>query len=584
MIPKLTSKDIQKWTDEKYFQRGHSYFQGDAIYEQRRLGMTIKSKCSGTQAPFYRQEVTFNEKGIQSAKCSCPVGAGGRCKHVVALLLTWVEDSESFQEIENLEATLEKRSREELIALIRRLIDANPDLEDLINLPVVSKDKNAPLDLKAIRRQASHAMKHVSRGGWDDEGADLQEVVKAFQPLIALADDYVARNDPANAASIYMIVCEEIIEDEELLNFDEEGDLGGIVSAGVDSLGKCLSALSDPNIRRKIFDQLFSIYKLDILDLGGIGLADEVPELLIHQTSPAEKEEIAKWIEAVMLKGSEWSSKFKRDCLGQILLELKKANLDDEGYLALCRKTEQIHNLVDHLLKLNRVDEAVMESHATSDYDLLKLAEFFIQHKYDSHAEELISARAKMGQDKRLLEWLMAHAEKKKDYNAALSLAEQLFWQHPSLQSFEEVSKHSQKILKWDETRTGILSKLEEKKEYILLSKIYLKEENIESAISAWERSKSNHFVGESLQLTLAQAAEKTLPHEAIRLYLQMVESAISRKNRPAYIEAITLLKKVKSLYEKLGEETAWKALFGDLRAKYPTLRALQEELRKAKL
>jgi hypothetical protein len=471
-----------------------------------------------------------------------------------------------------------------LITLIRRLIDANPDLEDLINLPIVSRGKNASLDLKAIRRQASHAMKRVSRGGWDDEGADLRDVVKAFQPLIALADDYMARNDPANAAAIDMIVCEEIIEDEELLNCDEDGDLGGIVSAGVERLGKCLSALSDPNLRREIFDQLFSNYKWDILDLGGIGLADEVPELLLHQTSPAEKEEIAKWIEAVMPKGSEWSSKFKRDCLGQILLELKKANLDDDGYLALCRKTEQIHNLVEHLLKLNRVDEAVMESRVASDYDLLKLAEFFSQHKYDLHAEELIRTRAKTSQDKRLFEWLMAHAENKKDYNAALSLAQQLFWQHPSLQSFEEVSKHSQKISKWDETRTGIFSKLEEKKEYILLSKIYLKEEHIESAISAWERSKSNHFVGESLQLTLAQAAETTLPHEAIRLYLQMVESAISRKNRPAYIEAITHLKRIKSLYERLGEETAWKTLSGDLRAKHRTLRAFQEELTKAKL
>jgi uncharacterized Zn finger protein len=113
-----------------------------------------------------------------------------------------------------------------------------------------------------------------------------------------------------------------------------------------------------------------------------------------------------------------------------------------------------------------------------------------------------------------------------------------------------------------------------------------LKEENIELAISVWERSKlkSNYFVGENLQLTLAQAAEKTLPHEAIRLYLQMVEFSISRKNRSAYIEATTHLKKVKSLYEQLGEETTWKELIGDLRAKYPTLRALQEELRKAEL
>jgi hypothetical protein len=222
-------------------------------------------------------------------------------------------------------------------------------------------------------------------------------------------------------------VCEKIIEDEELLNFDEEGDLGGIVSARVESLGKCLSALSDPNIRSEILDKLFSIYKRDMLYLGGIGIADEVPEILIHQTSPTEKEEIVKWIEKIMPKGREWSDQFKRNCLGQILLKPRKANLDDEGYLALCRKTEQIHDLVDHLLKLNRVDEAVMESGTASDYDLLKLADIFSQYQYDSQAEELINTRAKTSQDRRLLEWLMAHAEKQKNYHAALSLAEQLF-------------------------------------------------------------------------------------------------------------------------------------------------------------
>ncbi|RJP49823.1 MAG: hypothetical protein C4586_06835 [Anaerolineaceae bacterium] len=50
--------------------------------------MTIKSKYSESQAPFYSQEALFDSKGIKSAECSCPVGDDGHCKHIVALLLT----------------------------------------------------------------------------------------------------------------------------------------------------------------------------------------------------------------------------------------------------------------------------------------------------------------------------------------------------------------------------------------------------------------------------------------------------------------------------------------------------------------
>ncbi len=56
--------------------------------------MTLKALCQGSAASPYRVEVTFSQKGIASTNCSCPVGAGGYCKHVAALLLTWLHEPE----------------------------------------------------------------------------------------------------------------------------------------------------------------------------------------------------------------------------------------------------------------------------------------------------------------------------------------------------------------------------------------------------------------------------------------------------------------------------------------------------------
>ncbi|MCX6058631.1 MAG: hypothetical protein NTW69_10830 [Chloroflexi bacterium] len=71
-IPRISKSIIAHWTDNAYFQRGQKYYEQGAIYEQRIQGMTIKSKCSGSQAPFYRQEVLFDSRGINPQNVPAP--------------------------------------------------------------------------------------------------------------------------------------------------------------------------------------------------------------------------------------------------------------------------------------------------------------------------------------------------------------------------------------------------------------------------------------------------------------------------------------------------------------------------------
>jgi uncharacterized Zn finger protein len=235
-IPHIRKSDVLHWTDETYFQRGQKYYEQGAIYDQRCQGMTLKSKCSGTQVPFYRQEVLFDSRGIKSAECSCPVGAGGHCKHAVALLLTWVNDPDSFKEVQALDSLLEKRSKSELITLIQQMLEQEPDLESLLDLPL-SAEENKPLDIKVIRRQAQQAF----RGrGYDDEWMDTVEIKRNLNPLLKLAAGYLSRNDAINSAMIYETTIEAVMDNEEVALGDEEGELLGVVHDCAEALGKCL--------------------------------------------------------------------------------------------------------------------------------------------------------------------------------------------------------------------------------------------------------------------------------------------------------------------------------------------------------
>jgi len=152
MIPQFSEDDIPKRVGERSFERGRRYFQGGAIRNARRQGPTLKAYCEGSRPEPYRVQVTFGSKGIEEADCSCPVGAGGHCKHVAALLLTWLHRPEEFREVEELDKALERRSKAELIALIKQMLLLWPELEEILETPLPRTGRRrTPVDSGAHR-------------------------------------------------------------------------------------------------------------------------------------------------------------------------------------------------------------------------------------------------------------------------------------------------------------------------------------------------------------------------------------------------------------------------------------------------
>lgn len=86
------------------------------------------------------------------------------------------------------------------------------------------------------------------------------------------------------------------------------------------------------------------------------------------------------------------------------------------------------------------------------------------------------------------------------------------------------------------------------------------------------------------LQAWNMKAIEEMNPTLLLPLFLSEVNRLIDERNRPAYKEAIKLLKKVRSLYSKLNQEMRWNSYLELLSAKHNRLRAFQEELRRGNL
>lgn len=101
-----------------------------------------------------------------------------------------------------------------------------------------------------------------------------------------------------------------------------------------------------------------------------------------------------------------------------------------------------------------------------------------------------------------------------------------------------------------------------------------------------WVEFNISHLAYErqSINNSALRYLESRQPAILIPFYHQWAARLIEEKKRDSYREAVSLLKKLRGLYnkQKMGKE--WNAFISRLASHYPRLRAFQEELRKGKL
>ena len=130
--PQITPDQIQQRCTEQSFMRGLEYFHDGAIGDPILHGCTLSGTCEGTDIDPYRVTVELMPTGISSAYCSCPYDWEGDCKHIVALLLTYVDAPDTMLSLEPLFATLEAKPKSSLLQIISELLKYAPELTPIV--------------------------------------------------------------------------------------------------------------------------------------------------------------------------------------------------------------------------------------------------------------------------------------------------------------------------------------------------------------------------------------------------------------------------------------------------------------------
>jgi hypothetical protein len=584
---KLTEAAIKQRFGERSFQRGQDYFESGAIFDCRRQGEFLRARCEGQSADSYVVSARIADGQVKEAECHCPVGSGGHCKHVAALLLTWLHTPDQFRETAPLEERLSKCSKSRLVELIQQMIDREPDLESWLELSLRTTKSSGKGDVvkpDAYRRQTIAAFANAGYG-WEGD----REVTAALESLKTIGDQFRSQKNVESAVAVYRGILEGFVGEYQSLH-DETGNVCVVAGECVTALGECLPQFAEGSEdRESVLRILFDVLRFD-MNFGGISLADDVPEILTEQITAAERATLAGWIREELPDAQDSSSNWRRKNWGSLLLDFEGEPKDDDAFLKHCREFGLTVYLVNRLLERGRLEEALEEIRSSSDYDLMGLADRLIAHKHVDLAHSLVRDRFSVTESGpnnwQLQDWLERFYQAHKNWKPLLELNVADFHRQPSLPRYQEIRKLARKLKTWDKLRPTLLSPIARDSNELL--RICLDEGEIDQAIQLWESRSGKRRVQalgfDRVDLEVAQAAEKSHPETALNIYRAEVQSLIAARGRQSYQFACEYLKKIRRLLKKFGPADDWDNYMTRMREEHRSLRALHEELKNARL
>jgi uncharacterized Zn finger protein len=619
----LTWDDLQQWAGSRILSRGQSYQRSHRVQElaQTQSGELV-AWVQGERR--YATQVDF-KGGELISTCTCPYGS--TCKHAVAVVLEYLdllkkkmgvpriaeqdkrlllvkktadedewedeegewddhEDEERGEELEAeelprrtgkatphaLKDFLEDQTKEQLIGLLEDLAgkysSVREDLRDRVDLSKGSVKKLVTAVRKEIHELSSEP---AWRNHWNDEGyiPDYSRVKDRLSSLLEKghADEVVALGKELIEAGI-----------EQVEMSHDEGETGSEISSCLEVVFKALPQSSLSPVKQMLWvidaelndeydlcygSELFWKKKMKASDWSAV--ADILIERL-NQMQPARGED-------------SFSRNYSRDGLSNSIIRALENSGRREEVIPLCEqeamKTGSYVRLVDALREAKRFEEA----------------EGWI------HKGIKATQKGLPGIAKHLRDTLREMREKEGDWLKVAALRFDDFLGSPSLHTFREMKKASERAKVWPKVREASLSYLEtgrrpqtepswplpeagvkggadyphEKPPMIhALIDIAIYEKRSEDVLRWYDhpKTKKGHLWGWNTyqEDDVAHAVADRYADKAVDIWKSLAERQVALTKPKAYGEASEYLKKVHSLLKKLKRENEWQTYLSQLR------------------
>ena len=569
MSIKLTEAMIQQRIDARSFQRGKEYFSNGNVLEVAQRGSLLFGQVRGSEYDPYDVKVMLEEGMIKSTKCSCPVG--DNCKHVAALLLSYVHHHEEVIQRPTWEKISADLSAEEMRTILSQLAQKHPQfidwfeeeenhfrlLQSKTNSPSKVKPTLPPVDPVAIAKKVKNKMRqyHFNEYGGSNDYTDLIEIADS-------ANDYLAQDDVENAWIILSEIADQTIPDA--IEMDHYGDGAGEL---VDVLAELFTELSlrataVPYKQKKVWVSKLNEWQ-KIIDnyLDTVGISTAAYALKVGWRAPILQQVFGS--EHPLLSADsddKYDDKYKENyhqpLLNRIYLQLLNSRGEIELYQQLAKAVDYVAYL-ESLLQGGELQKAVEESEQLQvPADLLIFAQTLSNHLPDSAL-----AVAKRGLEIEPLylplgNWVYEKALKRGDSALVLRVASMLFYRTWNVSDYQKV-KNCFSAEEWVQAREPILQRLRtDCNSSTNQVQIFLHENFVVDAIASYKAT--SYFYNSTLLHTLLSKAIPVEPTWVIAKGKSLAEEIMNNKRSKEYSNAVEWLKIVRDAYKNMGEIGTW--------------------------
>lgn len=604
-LPKLTESSVRAGASSQSFERGQEYYDNGAISGASIQGDLLSGECEGTSAPYYQVCVTLDEGGIVSADCTCPYEYGGYCKHIVALLLTYIHHPKEFAIREEPADLLADLDRDDLVALITRLLRDRPELYDWVEaaLAVPTKSGKSPrkrrkkVDVEIYRRQIRNVMHSLDGMRMSEAYWHVGGLADELRGVLTTARKFLEAGDTETALEILLTLADEAGHGIEYID-DSNGELGGFMADLGLPLAEVILSLDLNAVAREKLRQRMEKLAAPLRDYGleegvaiGLQALDETtsdrPVRAARSTRAGhadDEDEDADEYDAE----EDWDEVYGDDeeeawsyADGDTLTTAKLNVLERQGriddYLALCLSAGQHVRYALKLCELDRIPEAVTHAkkHLASAEDARQLAERLREQKHIAEALAIGERGLRLkGSKAQLGQWLGALEETQGRAKQALRAWLAALADNPSLDTYKTVKRLAGSG--WKRLRPTVMKLLDKSYEKTPLAEVLLFEQDWDAAIEVAERRNVGYTVPE----LVADAVIKHRPEWVAKISLKHAERLMTEVKSQNYPLAANWLKKAKKAYKQLSQLQEWQTYLDKTKEKYKRRPALQKQLR----
>jgi uncharacterized Zn finger protein len=238
--PRLTEATIRNLTTAQSFSRGQAYLRDGAVLEIEQRDDFLLAEVEGSEYEPYQVRVRLDGGVVMDAECACPYDWGGYCKHIVAVLLAFVQQPDRVTERTPVVSLLSDLDREALVNLLTDLLATHPHLADWVETRIAAREGTrqveleaaagprqcqTTLDSKPFHRQVRSILRGLGQMRPSEAYWATGSTVDQVREVMMQAQPFLEAGDGRNALVILEAVADEYVD--TWFEFDDsDGELG----------------------------------------------------------------------------------------------------------------------------------------------------------------------------------------------------------------------------------------------------------------------------------------------------------------------------------------------------------------------